>query len=211
MAATGVLGEPDEYFNPRGPLPLWLRRYPAVNLTDYIQILRRERSTSNGVFSLKATFADIAPTLESGLTRELLGETHFVYLTRWDVIAQAISSYVAEESGVWHRQPSGDLYRSSGEGNQDPPFDEARILLKLEELVQMQQRWERTFALYSIEPLRICYEDVVADASAVVERIAGHVGVDWSGRLSLENAATAKLGNERNERWAQLIRAGHRL
>ena len=53
-----------------------------------------------------------------------------------------------------------------------------------------------------IEPLRITYEQFFADANATVEAIAGRLGVDWKGELSLEGAATARLADERSERWA---------
>jgi LPS sulfotransferase NodH len=211
MAATGVLGDPDEFFNPRGPIPMWLRQYPAPTMRAYIHTLRQERASPNGVFSVKTTFLDLVPTLDAGLVTDFLGRTDFIYLTRRDLIAQAISAYLAEGSGVWHRDQSGDVYRPSGAESSDPPFDELRILQKLDEFVVMQQQWERTFALYSIDPLRLTYEDFVADASAVVRRIASYLGVEWSGAVSLDSAVTAKLGNEQSATWAALIRANHRL
>lgn len=211
LGATGVLGAPDEFFNPRGPLQMFLDLYPAGDMTEYVHTLRRELSSPNGVFAVKTAFNDLAPSLEGGVVSQLLGDTRFVYLTREDLIGQAISSYRAEESRIWHREQSGALYRPFDEIKPDPPFDEQRILRRLDEFVRMQQLWERSFALHGIEPLRVTYEEVVADATEVVSRIAFHVGVEWSGTVSLDSAVTSKLADERSFRWSERIRSSYRL
>jgi trehalose 2-sulfotransferase len=211
LEATGVLGIPREYLNPRGPLKPWARRLRASDLGEYLEALRREQSTTNGVFALKTLYHDLEPLLERAPVAELLGTATFVYLTREDLVAQAISNYIAESSGVWHREPSGELFRSRGGGDPDPPYDEAKILAERDALVRQQADWKRFFTERSIEPLRITYEDFVADANATVAAIAEHVGVEWAGELSLEGAATAKLADDRSEHWAERLREAGRL
>ena len=76
--------------------------------------------------------------------------------------------------------------------------------------MRQQGDWERFFTERSIEPLRITYERFVADANATVTAIAAHVGVGWEGELSLEGAATAKLADDRSERWAERLREAGR-
>ncbi len=211
LEATGVLGIPREYLNPRGPLKPWARRLSASDLTEYLEALRREQATPNGVFAFKTLYQDLEPLLERAPVAELLGTATFVYLTREDLVAQAISNYIADSSGVWHRDPSGDLFRSRGGGDPDPPYDEARILAERDALVRQQEDWERFFTERSIEPLRITYEGFVADSNATVTAIAAHVGVEWEGELSLAGAATAKLADDRSERWAERLRGTGRL
>lgn len=116
LAQTGVLGNPKEYLNPRGPLQHWLRRYPAAGLGQYLEALRREQATANGLFAIKIAFTDLEPLLRSERLSALLGATSFVYLTRQDLTAQAISEYVAMETGVWHRERDGRV-RGGGGGN----------------------------------------------------------------------------------------------
>jgi LPS sulfotransferase NodH len=201
-----VLGVPREYLNPRGPLKPWARRLAASDLGEYLQALRRQQSTANGVFALKTLYHDLEPLLERAPVAELLDGATFVYLTRDDLVAQAISNYIAESSGVWHRDPAGELFRSRGGGDPDPPYDEDRILAERESLSRQQADWERFFAERRVEPLRITYEGFVADANATVAAIAGHLGVEWTGELSLAGAATAKLADDRSERWAERLR-----
>lgn len=211
LEATEVLGIPREYLNPRGPLKPWARRLSASDLGEYLEALRREQATPNGVFALKTLYQDLEPVLERAPVAELLGTATFVYLTREDLVAQAISNYIAESSGVWHRDPSGELFRSRGGGDPDPPYDEAKILAEHDALVRQHADWERLFAQRSIEPLRVTYEGFVADANATVATVAEHVGVEWEGELSLEGAATAKLADVRTERWAERLREAGRL
>ena len=211
LEATGVLGIPREYLNPRGPLKPWARRLEASDLGEYLEALRRQQSTPNGVFALKTLHEDLEPLLDRAPVTKLLGTATFVYLTREDLVAQAISNYIAESSGVWHRDPSGELFRSRGGGDPDPPYDEERILAERDALVRQQADWERFFADRQVEPLRITYEGFVADAGATLTAIARHVGVDWIGELSLEGAATARLSDARSERWAERLRASGRL
>jgi len=211
LEATGVMGVPREYLNPRGPLRPWARRLSALDLDRYLDALRRRQATANGVFSLKVLYPDLAPLLARGEPEDWLGRVSYVYLTREDLVAQAVSAYIADASGVWHRDPSGDLFRSRGGGDPDPQYDEARILKEHEALLRQQADWERFFARRAIEPLRITYERFVGDASDTVAAIAEQLGVPWEGAVSLGAAETAKLGDDRNRRWTERIRETHRL
>ena len=211
LEQTGVLGIPREYLNPRGPLKPWARRLGAFDLAGYVDALRRVQATPNGVFSFKTLYTDLAPLLDRPPVTELLDAARFVYLTRDDLVAQAVSNYIAESSGVWHRDPSGDLFRSRGGGDPDPPYDEERILAERDTLVRQQTGWERFFADRSIEALRITYEGFVADANGTVAAIARHAGVDWTGELTLEGAPTARLADARSERWVHRFREARGL
>ena len=79
LEQTGVLGLPDEYLNPRGPLQHWARQLGATDLTSYLDVVRRERATSNGIFGVKASYNDFEPFVEPRLVSDLLGPTRFVY------------------------------------------------------------------------------------------------------------------------------------
>jgi trehalose 2-sulfotransferase len=210
METTGVLGKPREYLNPGGPLKPWARRLGARDLPTYVEALRRERATPNGVFSFKTLYPHLEPLLALGRLSESLGPVEFVYLTRDDTIAQAISAYIADASGVWHRDRAGKRFRSRGGGDPDPPYDERRILAERDEILRMQADWERFFSQSSIEPLHITYERFLADANGAVRAIARRMGVEWNGEVRLDEAETSRLADARNERWAARLRASER-
>jgi trehalose 2-sulfotransferase len=208
LSETGVLGYPDEYFNPRAPMQLWARRLASRSLAEYASALRRERATPNGVFGVKAAFNDLEPLLEPEVMQQLLGDLMFVYLTREDMAAQAVSEFIAEETGIWHRDQQGNpLYSVSRAERASIGFDEERIMAILDLFVRMGQAWERFFARASIEPLRITYEQFCADPQRVVRDVAAYLGVNWEGEISMSMAVTSKLGDERSREWAERVRA----
>jgi LPS sulfotransferase NodH len=207
LARTGLLGMPEEYLNPRGPLQHWSKELKVTDAESYFDSLRRERTTENGVFGLKTTFDDFRPLLETSSARAFLGEIRFIYLTRTDLLSQAISEYMAEESGIWHRDPNGNPLDSTAvKAADDVEFNQEKILQIVDRFVAMQVAWERFFVLYGVSPLRISYEQLCDDAAGVVSRIAAFVGVEWQGTMSLGDAATSKLSDARAAEWVARIR-----
>lgn len=208
LTQTECLGFPDEYLNPRGPQPWWMQQLSVSELDDYLATIRRERATANGVFAMKTTFDDFAPHLDALTRHGLFGDSPFVYLTRDSIPAQAVSEFIAEESGVWHRDGNGNVYRSQATKDvSDVEFDERRISGIAGRFIRMQEQWEEFFAGHRIEPLRISYENVLSDANSVVRAIADQVGVDWTGTLSLDHAETSLLRDDRSAEWAERITA----
>lgn len=209
LEQTGLVGVPDEYLNPRGVLQHVALRYRTPDLRTYLDTLLRERQSRDGLFSLKVTILDVRPML--GFVRELLGEdVRFVYLRRNDVVAQAVSLYIAEVSGVWHRDAQGEPYRVRPT-EVEPAFDRAAILRRMDEILEYQKQWERMFAHCGITPLRVTYEEFVEDPKRVVTDILHHFGQDWGGEVDLQRAVTARLADERNEEWIRRLRDPFRL
>jgi trehalose 2-sulfotransferase len=207
LSQTQRLGFPDEYLNPRGPVQHWMKQLSTSDFDDYLAAIRRERATANGVFGMKTTFDDFSPHVDALKRHGLFGDSPFIYLTRDDIPAQAVSEFIAEESGVWHRDGSGNVYQSVATKDvADVEFDEQRISNIAGRFIQMQERWEEFFSRHRIEPLRISYEDLHSDADSVVRAIAGHVEVDWTGSLSLDHAATSVLRDSRSTEWSERIR-----
>ena len=204
LEQTGSFGFPDEYLNPRGVVQMYAERYGTTGFDAYWQTLRRERATDNGTFSLKATYPDLLPLIQAQAVGRLLGPTTFIYLTRRDLLSQAVSAYKAQVSGLWHRDKAGRPYRS--QVSTPATFDEAAILKKLDEFLAMQLAWERYFALRSIEPVRMTYEDLLEDVNAAVMRIASAAGIASPGPISMEMASTSKLADAQDEEWVARIR-----
>ena len=208
LARTRLMGHPDEYFNPRGPMQYWARQLEATDLREYVTSLRRQRATRNGVFGFKATFYDLEPLLEPEVTREFLGDLKFVYLTREDLVAQSVSEYIAEQTGLWHQDQDGNALHSTPHA--DPAsleLDEEEVLSIVDRFTEMSRRWEEFFASCSVDPLRITYEQFCADPQRAVHDIATHLGVTWDAAISMSMAITSQLADARNEQWAERVRA----
>lgn len=116
-------------------------------------------------------------------------EIKWIWLSREDKIAQAISSLKAHESGVWHVIPDnkskadykpfpGVVHES--EYNFDIEIDLDDIPKRMALYYALDKIWERYFDRYDILPLRITYEDYIAPESwaDLIERVFDFLGVD---------------------------------
>src|SRR5262249_52136688 len=129
--AAGDLGCPLEYLH-CGFRPEFARRWQAHDLDTYVRAMHRLRTDSTGVLSIKLFWRDIeevvqetagqdAPILRRDVMpdaeqfraifdrlRPILPNPTFVYLTRRDRVRQAVSAFVAIQTGVFRLFPSGD-------------------------------------------------------------------------------------------------------
>ena len=208
LKKTDVLGIPEEYINARGVMQKYLRQFPSSDIYQYFDWLRCKQISPNQVFGMKTSFSDFEPLLNEGIVSKLFNPVKFVYLTRRDIVLQAISSYIARCSGQWH------IYKSKSDNQlalDDIEYDELRILKLVDKLIHERLQWERFFSLYSIEPLRITYEDVLEDAKNSVQIILAFMGEKMNTQVDLEMSETSKIGGERNQVWADRIRAKYVL
>jgi LPS sulfotransferase NodH len=205
LQQTNLLGMPDEYVNPRDPMQLYLKTCPATTLEGYFDLLRRIQTTPNGIFGMKSCFFDFKPLIEMGVVGKLLNPVQFIYLTRRDIILQAISGYLARQSGIWH-------ISSQAAGSENPnyskvEYDEELILNLIDSQVKERLEWERFFTLYSIEPLRIVYEDIVESPITCLKQILNFLGEDTDISTDDIRPKTVKMGDETAYNWAERIRA----
>jgi LPS sulfotransferase NodH len=209
LQKTGKLGRPDEFLNPRGPVQMYLGRSNARDLDQYFGYLRHEHSTSNGWFGMKATYPDFAPLIRAEAVGRLLGDVRFIHLIRRDLLRQAISSALARKRDFWHAYAGKRALPE--DAGADPEPDTGLVLRLMQKILEERQGWERFFALYGIEPLRIAYEDLVDDRVATLDAIFAFLGVQIEARTFLAESETARLSNDTNDRWLDDVRRRHRL
>jgi LPS sulfotransferase NodH len=213
MTKAGVLGRPEEYVNPRGPMVYLLREYPATELRHYFTKLRRNRKGNNNVFGMKTIYDDFEPLINAKMVGQLLGAPKFIFLTRKDVVLQAISSHIARHKGLWH---SSDRHLKANQGRDfdsvEIPFERDAILELVDRFVSDRLRWEKFFALYGIEPLRLEYESLTPDKmESVLEQICAFIGVKPNFPREKLVTQLEILRDDRSMEWAEKIRAEFQL
>ncbi len=204
LKETGVLGMPEEYINPRDVMQSYLEKYRVSDISQYINILRHCQVCENGIFGMKTCFMDFEPLINQQIIGRSINPVKFIYLTRQDIILQAISAHVARSSGVWH-------VAESGIAEPECEYDETAILNHVDRLLYERSQWERFFSFYSVEPLRITYEEVLENVEGVIKKILSFLGEDVQINVALSMAATQKIGGERNQAWADRIRSKYVL
>ena len=127
--------------------------------------------TRNGVAQIKCGLEHVLPFLLDGPCHAILARAHVVYLTRGDLLGQAISRHRAITAGV--HQARGAETATGAEA----PFSLEAIHAQLEHLTQTMAAYEKVFTVLNIRPMRITYEQITAETGHVVRDIARLVGV----------------------------------
>lgn len=167
LHATGRFGYAQEYFNARAAEPLAGRSYPSNRAAQLLEIERRG-TAPNGVYGVKM-FADQFDALRGFDWIGGLPNPVFIHLERRDALGQALSNVRALQTNQWNtEQPV------RGEA----VYDEAAIRAELLRTASYRARWQLFFARNGIEPLWLTYEEVIADLSGAVGRIAAQLGID---------------------------------
>lgn len=206
LEKTQLLGYPDEYLNSRGVIQMYLKKFPSHNIFDYFDRLRCHQVTPNGVFGMKTNYLDFKPLLENSLVGTLFAPVKFIYLERQDVVLQAVSSYMARKTGVWH------LNNARSEGNyRQVEFDELQIIKLMDELILEKLEWESFFSLYSINPLRLSYEEILSDVNKTVKAFGDFLNVEIIEKIDLSMSKTKKIGDSNNQEFAKNIRKKYQL
>jgi LPS sulfotransferase NodH len=175
---TGLLGAPMEYLNFQviGDLLRRLgyqvsdeRHIPIRKMNGYWRDVQRLRSSPNGMFGYKMfieNYIKIARSVPGFLER--ITPNYVVYLTRRDVVGQAMSYSRAMRSEAWF----------AGVPNaRDVDYDYAHIKTCIRSIEFQKSSWERVFELTNVEPICITYEDLMTPSSTVVNDVLDAMGI----------------------------------
>jgi LPS sulfotransferase NodH len=192
--AAGGLGCPIEYLH-RGFRPTLAERWRTPGLPDYLRAFYRWRTDPSGVLASKVFWRDLEETAEergSGCAAEdivdqVFPAPVFIYLRRRDRVRQAVSAFVAKETGA---------FRALGD-RADPPRDVAYsyegILRQLAVSDYSHSRWQRFFQERGITPWQVCYEDLVTDYALTVKAVLSFLSSALEQRRTFVDARGPRL------------------
>jgi LPS sulfotransferase NodH/GT2 family glycosyltransferase len=218
LSSTGVAGRPEEFFWGvwRGHFTeQW--SLPA-NTTDevFLERARREGATPNGVFACKVHWPQFVE-LDTMLRRMENGKTggdealscqqwqvpdadridrylpaaRYIYLTRRDKTAQAISLHRASTSGVrLNRRDNDEPTRS-----RDTPRDMLAIERIERRLRENDWRWVSYFARYRIEPLTITYEALSSDYPGTIRAVLSFLDLPGAEDVQIPTRPLGRQGD----------------
>jgi LPS sulfotransferase NodH len=168
LSSTDQLGYPLEYFNGPGRRALGLPDFPDAPKLQ-IEAILRLGATPNGVYAVKLFASQFASFSRRLRWMDLLPNLHFVYLSRDDLLGQAIS---------WARALQTAQYRSTQPAKRLAVYDAGLIRSRLMTIVRERAQWEAFFARTGIKPLRIIYERFLEDPASYVELVAELVDIE---------------------------------
>ena len=203
--ATGCLGAPLEYLNfePSGPYG-FASESPAAQEEIWRTVLLR-RTSPNGVFGLKAFPLQLEgvheanPSLVAEVMRTLFprgGEARVVQLHRRDRTAHTISYARALLSGIWRKEQEVN-------GRPEPEYSSSAMAHAARLIDQQDAVWLDMFRDLRVEPLRLWYEDVLADPDSSVRAVADHLGVPLDPHAAIRVPSIERQSQSGARSWSE--------
>jgi LPS sulfotransferase NodH len=215
---TGLAGKPADFLNAAyAGLPLEnrqvaqrtgavtivdaVREYGIENIAEYLEVVSSLTRTPNGVFGLKVDLAHASSLLRSRLFNDRGWNWNYIYLTRRDLLMQAISYHAAMQTGRWS---------SLSVGTRSAMFDQRSLTEFMLQLADFMGRWECIFSLFEIDPIRVQYEQIEADARSTVLRCLQVLGVSADATHLPITSAYGKQRSADAETWSAAMIASAR-
>ncbi|MDB4261716.1 Stf0 family sulfotransferase [bacterium] len=167
MRATGRFtgfGEPLNY-------ELVIQRCKKLGIetfAGYLQWLHRNVYKENSMFGMKASCDQVMMLLRSGAIPRYFNDVRWVFIQRSDIVSQAVSFSIAAQTKKWTSFQSGNEV--------EPGYYFKDIKNRISAVSQAYASMYALFALLDIQPLRITYEEFVADPELGTKRFADYLG-----------------------------------
>lgn len=219
LRATGVLGNPEEYFIP------WTTQEIKNPLENFSSILTRA-STSNGNASIKV-MADQLDDIERNLAeskeieleeselnflyphvRKIFKNAIFVKINRLDIIAQAVSRLMSLKTGKNHYINENSSYQpgnntvSNTDYNNTVEYNKLYLDEQAIEISKENSKWDCVLKNWNLErPINLVYEHCIDDLSylyTIGKKLGLEIDFD-----SLPDRQIKKIGNEKNDYFIQ--------
>lgn len=194
LCLTEMAGVPTEYFDAEtreGFSAAW-----QVQSDDYLPTLLRKKTTPNGVFGCKTHFHQYQEAFGIEALPQLGSSVRYIWLSRRDVIRQAVSYWKAIETNQW-----ATTHQCL---NESPRFDFEQIDRLRKQIEYEQSQWQLFFDRHAIEPLRITYEEAVGWIPDVVAECFRYLSLDPSRVPSEFSLTLKKQADALSEEWVRL-------
>lgn len=170
---TGLAGAPMEFFN-QGYMRDYYEMWGVNNTRDYLLKLFHKKTTANGIWGFKANYIQMS-AFPSGVIQSLFPGLRYIYLSREDKLAQAISELKAEQTQQWH---TGVQHTFPGYKPQELKYDYKHLKAIIEYFESEEKRWEIYFIENQIKPLRITYEELISCYDETIKKVLNFLGVN---------------------------------
>jgi LPS sulfotransferase NodH len=203
LKATGVAGFPSEHLQ---AMTQELVKNCHFDSLRYLKILMTNQVTNNGVFGTKfiSNFLLDHQRFDPNFTQVF--ETHipkFIFLTRKDKLAQAVSILVAKTTHVWHsfQIDTAEEYQDRIGKIDVECVDLERINRIYKTLVRQERKIKKLLRKYKIKPLVIEYEKFTGNPEANIKKILNYLDIkDEYAPIDTNRVKTRKLSSDVSKR-----------
>lgn len=191
---TKSFGFPLEYANSAN-LAEWKRRLGIEDFQTVMNEIQRRRTSPNGVFGIKIHYPHIKQFGGFDNLIKMCPNAYFILLSRQDVLKQAVSLSIADQTGVWiaGQKPT----------NENPQYNYHEIDHWLKETILNNSSWRYMLAANGCNYIEMNFDQVKSNLVQSLERIADFVGVDVTSKDIPQEQVTKKQSNDLNKEWTQ--------
>jgi LPS sulfotransferase NodH len=222
LASTSVAGNPREWFNEaeeQHRRAQWcVEQSTAPVYSTYLARVLEQGTTPNGIFGIKLHYYQFTElsvkfgTIEkykgmerSQLLSALFPNLKYIWLTRRDKIRQAISYLRACQTNQWW------LIEGVAPGKRKECVDKLSFdplaIARLEKiLAQNDCRWQHYFESNQLCPLKIYYEDLVADYSGTIISVLKWLNVPDAESVCVGRTRLKQQSDSLTEDWLAAYR-----
>ncbi len=189
---TGSFGFPLEYTQPAN-LAEWRRRLAGCD--DVLTEIQRRRTSPNGVFGIKIHYSHISGYGGFQQVMRRFPNAYYVFLFRRDVLKQAVSLSIAQQTGVWidGQEPIATTAQ----------YEFERINKCMRRVLLENAGWRYLFAAHGCRHMEVEFEEARNDIGGTVVRMGSFLGITVdAGRLPTD-PVTKKQGLDINKSWAE--------
>lgn len=175
IVKTGTMGDAEEVFNPQMVHPI-ASAMGAKHLEQYVDKVMRARNM-HGTFGAEITWPQLL-MMFGGAARflELVQPTKFLWLSRRDIVAQAVSIMAMVQSNVAHTRKATPAEIDGADSKID--YDKRYLKSTIKRLAWSERKIEDFFEAQQVTPLRLWYEDITKQSRAeLVGDIARHLEI----------------------------------
>lgn len=136
LAKTDAMGIPGEMFNPE-PLTQARQKQGIASFNEFLDF-KIQTTTKQGAFGAKVGIHQLAYLAKHGYIKDKLSSPRFIYITRKDIVMQAVSLYIAWQTGAW----SSNARTTAAK----PEYSMEGIAQQLKSILTIQAQFEAFFA-----------------------------------------------------------------
>jgi len=182
---------------------------------DYLSQVIEEGTSPNRVFGAKMMwgyFDDFlshvrempeVSSCQTIATPQLLSiifpNLHYIWITRYDKVRQAVSLWRAIQTSVWRQEDSFSLHRS----HHELIFNRDAIEHLVQQITVHEEAWRDYFETNAIQPLTIVYEDFVPAQEETIRAVLNYLGISVPETFFFTHHRMRRQADDLSEEWVQ--------
>ena len=198
LCNTQLAGAPTEYFDKARMDRFW-QHWNVESMEQYFEALLNKKTSPNGVFGAKAHLFQYGTAFGFDALPTQLPDLHFIWVTRNDSVAQAVSYTKAVQQDLWTH--------GGNAGNDRELVYEFEQIKQFHDRIERENgRWNKFFEQQNLRPHVVVYEEFSLNLLACIEQVLGFLGVDQSDDFSIEPITLVKQADEVSTQWCDRFR-----